>query len=174
MLNHLESTCVDLWIATPCCRKARNDNRESVCDEKMDSRSWVDFSHSSWICGVKVDSSVSRLRLDFWVVCLESTFLLAAFFLSLRASAVAIAWQSIHSALVKKALLESTFLLWIATPCCRKARDDNRGLVWRKARDDNRESACDDRERVDLSKVDSRLKLLAVDLLKKLRLRLVL
>ncbi len=99
------------------------------------------------------------------MVCLESTFLLAALFsLSLRASAVAIAWQSIHSALVKKALLESAFAdLWIATTSLWKSRDDNRGLAWRKARDDrNGESVCDDREMVDLSKVDSRLKSLAV------------
>ena len=45
--------------------------------------------------------------------------------------------------------LESAFLLWIATPCCRKTRDDNRGLVWHTARDDRKGALCE--------KVDSRI-----------------
>ncbi|MDL0080036.1 hypothetical protein [Helicobacter zhangjianzhongii] len=37
MLNHLESTCVDLWIATPCCRKARNDRMWAFLSQILES-----------------------------------------------------------------------------------------------------------------------------------------
>ena len=89
------------------------------------------------VVGVVAFSQILESFADLFRFCasfLESTFLLAAFFPSLRADLSA--WQSIvskvESTFSKEAMLCAfcALFMWIATPCWHTARDDRVFLLW--------------------------------------------